>query len=117
VASPPRRCQAVPNSTELPRTKTNIGRASTKRIRLLGSAECWGVRSWNHLLISRLKARFLHGSPFDWGGAPPPPGLFVTMETSGRLRIQRGSPRWILAAFALGDTEKASTNHTRVGTV
>ena len=65
----------VPNSTELHRTQANIHHAAAQKIRGLSSPECVGVRSRDHLLISRLKVRFLHGSPTKSGGsgAPGPP--------------------------------------------
>ena len=62
----------VPNSTELHHTQANIHRAAAQKIRGLSSPECVGVRPRNHLLISRLKVRFLHGSPLDRGAATPP---------------------------------------------
>ena len=52
----------VPNSTELHHTQVNIHQAAAQRIRGLNVPECVGVRPRNHLLISRLKVRFLHGS-------------------------------------------------------
>ena len=58
----------VPNSTELHHTQANIHHAATQKIRGLSSPECGGVRASNHLLISRLKVRFLHGSPLRSGG-------------------------------------------------
>jgi hypothetical protein len=62
---------SVPNSTELHHTQANIHQAATQTVRGLSSPECGGVRSRNHLLISRLKVRFLHGSPFGAGGLGP----------------------------------------------
>jgi hypothetical protein len=55
---------AVPNSPELVRIQTTIGHAASQKNCALRSSECSGGRSRNHLLISRLKVRFLHGSPF-----------------------------------------------------
>ncbi len=66
----------VPNSTELHHTQANIYQAAAQEIRTLRSPVCGGVRSHNLLLISRLKVRFLHGSPLDRGAATPPDSFF-----------------------------------------
>jgi hypothetical protein len=52
-----------------------LSRLGYFRIRV-SSPECGGVRSRDHLLISRLKVRFLHGSPFGRGAATPPDSSF-----------------------------------------
>ena len=78
----------VPNSTELHHTQANIHQAAAQKIRCLGSPECVGVRAPNHLLISRVKVRFLHGSPLDRGAATPPdlfPGQRAGLTRSGRV--------------------------------
>ena len=62
----------VPTSTELHHTQANIGQVASQEIRTLRSSECAGVRFQNHLLISRLKVRFLHGSPSKSGGSGTP---------------------------------------------
>ena len=61
-------CQTPPNSTT--RRRTSITRPRRKYVRL-DRPECVGVRSRDHLLISRLKVRFLHGSPFGARGLEP----------------------------------------------
>ena len=74
----------VPNSTALHHTQANIHRAAAQKIHGLSSPECGGVRSRNHLLISRLKVRFLHGSPFDRGAATPPDSSFPVHQSVTR---------------------------------
>ena len=80
----------VPNSTELHHTQANIHQAAAQKIRGLSSPECVGVRARDHLLISRLKVRFLHGSPTNprsLGAAPgPPPPFFSEFCPSSTLR-------------------------------
>jgi len=62
-----RRDMPVPNFTELHRTQANIHQDPAQKIRGLSSPECVGVRVRNHLLISGLKVRSLHGSPLPPG--------------------------------------------------
>ena len=73
---------SVPNSTELPSTQPNIGQAASQEFHAIRSPECVGVRSPNHLLISRLKVRFLHGSPLA-AGAPQSPRRFCIPSAIG----------------------------------
>ena len=68
-------CQTPP---KLHHTPANIHHAAMQKIRGLSSPECVGVRSRNHLLISRLKVRFLHGSPSNWGAATPPDSFLAS---------------------------------------
>ena len=77
----------VPNSTELFRTQANIGQAASEEIHAIRPPECVGVRPLNHLLISRLKVRFLHGSPLDRGAATPPDSLSVGRAAIGMTRL------------------------------
>jgi hypothetical protein len=74
-------CQTPPNSAAL---RPPSVRRPREKIRATRWPECRGVRFRNHLLISRLKVRFLHGSPFESGG-------------SGTL----GSPDSVLATILL----------------
>jgi hypothetical protein len=66
----------VPNSAGLPSIQTTSRRAASQDILAIRSPECLGVRPRNHLLITRLKVRFLHGSPFGRGVATPPDSSF-----------------------------------------
>jgi hypothetical protein len=86
----------VPNSTELHHTQANIHHAAAQKIRGLSSPECVGVRAPNHLLISRLKVRFLHGSPFGRGGGDAPRFVFPASVGSppvGGLRLFKSAVR------------------------
>ena len=85
----------VPNSTELHHTQANIDQAASQEIRTLRSSECVGVRFRDHLLISRLKVRFLHGSPFDRGAATPPDSSFRSISCSPfQSRYQSVARQW-----------------------
>ena len=84
------RCQTPPNSSA---PRRPIGQAASQEIHALRSPECWGVRFQNHLLISRLKVRFLHGSPFGARGPGPlaPSNLPACLLVAPELRPDAGS--------------------------
>jgi hypothetical protein len=102
-------CQC-PNSTELHQTQANIHHAAAQKIRGLSSPECVGVRFRNHLLICRLKVRFLRGSPTNprshgrpskaasmsavrsQGSPTPGTGSVVRITTEKDWRRLRGIP-------------------------